>query len=449
MPDDEIARVYREEGFNIAVVGLGYIGSVVAAVFANAGQRVVGLEPRPEVVEAVNRGQCTIFEPGLQEALKRNVEEGRLRATPDPGDAIRNADFVLISVGSPIDDERRVIFSYLDSAAQDVGKSLNRDTMVILKSTVPPLTTEDRVLPVLQRLSGLEAGRDFGLAFVPERTVEGRAMEEMVSLPKIVGGIDPESTRIAGALYAQLGGPVVRVSSPRVAETAKLFDNIYRDTNIALANELALVCEEAGVDYMEASRASNSGSDRTHLLVPGPGVGGSCLTKDPYIFLGSGKRRGEEALLIPRARSVNDSMPRHVLELVQDGFSEVGGKVKGAKIAVMGFAFKGNTDDTRNTPVRELVSLLGEEGARVCIHDPHVKDPGFLGLDEALDGAQCVIVATDHDEYREIPLDELIGKAASPLILVDTRHIFDPAEALLKGIVFRGIGRHPSAFRRH
>jgi len=447
MDEDEIARRFTDEGLDITVVGLGYIGCVLATILADQGQNVFGLELRESVVESVNKGRPPFYEPGLDETLRRVVDRGKLTATTDPSQSVARSDVIFVTVGTPIDRRKKVVFEYLDGAITAVGQNLSRGSVVVLKSTVPPLTTERRVLPLLERESGLVASRDFGLAFVPERTVEGRALRELRSLPKIVGGIDSKSTSVVATIVGLIGGKVIPVSKPRVAEAAKLFDNIYRDVNIALANELAIFCEKVQVDFVEAARAANNEYPRTHLLMAGPGVGGSCLTKDPYIFLQAGGNLPEKSLIL-WARMINDRMPTHVVELVADALREAGKSLSGSKIAVLGYAFKGNTDDTRNTPVAPLVDLLHNGGASTCIYDPYVRmDRMTATIEECLDDADCVVVATDHDEFRTLSLDLLEKRTAKPHAVVDTRHIFYPEEAMRRGFVYRGVGRPSSGFR--
>ncbi len=446
MTEEEINHKYTSSGFNICVVGMGYVGTVVASLFSDQGQKVIGLESSPQVVESINKGSSHIYEPGLSEILRRSVEAGRLRATDSPASAVSPSDLVVITVGTPIDEDHNVVFDYLESAARSVGKNLSPGSLVVLKSTVPPLTTEKKVAPIIEEESGMKAV-EFGLAFIPERTVEGRAVSEMRTLPKIVGGIDEDSTRVAAALFGKLGGRVVKVSSPREAEAAKLFDNIYRDVNIALANELAILCESAHVDYVEASNAANTEYKRTNLLMPGPGVGGSCLTKDPYIFLQSAGEGSNKARMIPTGRDINDRMPEHVLDLVRDGLSDAGKELSESQVAVLGYAFKGDTDDTRNTPVSKLLHKLKEEGAQTPIFDPHVKSKSTVGsIEAAVRDSDCVLLATDHPEFKDLDPDRLASLARGPLVIVDTRAMIDPKRSLK--YIYRGIGRPPSSFLR-
>jgi len=405
------------------------------------------VDPNRQVVDRITSGSPPIFEEGLPEIMGRSVRSGRLTASTTPDEALSKASVIIITVGTPVSRDRKPVLGHLDSAVRDVGRNLPHGSIVVLKSTVPPLTTENMVRPLLEELSGLVAGRDFGLAFVPERTVEGRAVQEFLTLPKIVGGIDQRSTRVASAFFSQLGGRIVPVSKPRTAETAKLFDNIYRDVNIALANELAMLCEHIGVDAIEAIGAANKDYARTHLLSPGPGVGGSCLTKDPYILLHSAGAAGD-GRLIRTARSVNDGMPGHVVSMVEEALGSAHRGIRGAKIAILGYTFKGDTDDTRNTPVAEILRVLVDSGAEPAIFDPHVKEgvPGNVAsLEEAVHEADCVVVSTDHQEFKSLTLSQMLSSAKSPLVVVDTRHLIDPIEASAKAI-YRGVGRPPQAF---
>jgi len=311
------------------------------------------------------------------------------------------------------------------------------------------------VKPILEDVSKLAAEQDFGLAFVPERTVEGRAMEELVSLPKIVAGVGERSKRAAQMIYRFIGGPLVPVSCLEVAEAAKLFDNVYRDVNIALANELAIACERMGVDAIEAIKAANCEYPRTNILTPGVGVGGSCLTKDSYILAQAYTGKDKSHSLILRARQVNDAMPQHFMSLIKDAFFEMNKALSGSRIAILGYAMKGDTSDTRDTPVKKLVQWLKKENAEVRLYDPLVSSETIhreLGiqkvdsLDEAVRAADAICIVTDHEEFLNLDLSRLRSYCQSPSAIIDGRHMVDPRAALSQGFIFRGVGRPHQCF---
>ena len=252
----------------VCVVGLGFIGLPLAVSFANSGADVIGYDLRREIVDKVNKGESHVFEPGLEETLKKVLKRGTFRATQIVSE-MQKCKFIIITVGTPCDLQGSPVLDQVESAGRTIGENLQKGQIVILKSTVPPLTTEEFVAPLLEKISGLKLGADFGVAFVPERTVEGQAMKELKTLPKVIGGSNEKIGKDVEKLFKILGGTVVRVSSPRIAELVKLMDNTYRDTNIALANEFAKAASVLGLDVIEAIEAANKDYGRNKILLPG------------------------------------------------------------------------------------------------------------------------------------------------------------------------------------
>ncbi len=458
LSQDEIKIRLTEGDITVAVIGLGYIGLSLSCGLTSKGIKVIGTDLDQKLVNNLNNGKVNIYEPGVEEELKDALSKKLFFAMADTVEAVKNSDIIMITVGTPIDEEKIPILGYIEKACEDIGlglaKSDERGKIIILRSTVVPNTTENFVKPLLEKISGLKAGKDFGLAFCPERTVEGKALKEFETLPKIIGGIDKRSTELAAAIFSIFGTKIIQVSSPRVAETAKIFDNVYRDVNIALANELALICEKIGVDIIETIGACNSGP-RTRILIPGAGVGGSCLPKDPYIlsYLANQKNFSPEIILASRER--NELMPSHVIELVLDAYREMSKQIADSKILVLGLAFKSNTDDVRETVAAPIIKKLQELGADVFAHDPYVskeKAKGIINTNkisldiyETVHGADCLLVITDHLEYQKLNLRKIKDLMTLPGAIVDGRHVFDPIKVLELNIVFRGVGR-PSEF---
>jgi UDP-N-acetyl-D-mannosaminuronic acid dehydrogenase len=326
---------------------------------------------------------------------------------------------------------------------------LKKGSVVIVRSTVSPGTTEDLVGSIIQEESGLKPGRDFGLAHVPETTLEGLALFELRTLPKMIGGVDQRSAAAAGAMFSGFNTPVHIFAGPKITETAKLFCNIYRDVNIALANELALACEAIGVDVMEVIEASQT-DPKTNVLTPGPGVGGYCLTKDSFYLIGPASKLGFTPQILTLARQVNDAMPSHVHRLTTKAFREAKLELRGSRIAVLGVAFKGNTADTRESPSFSVIDGLRQEGAVIVVHDPLVSEADrrlqalkverAKNLRSSIKGASAVLVLTDHLEYRGLTGESLKRLEPNLRVVVDARHILDPAEVRSAGLVYRGVG---------
>ena len=386
----------------------------------------------------------------MDSLLKASLSSGKLSLTSDTREAVKQSGMVVITVGTPIDDHKRPDNRALVSASTEVGRGLKRGAVVIVRSTVTPGTTEGLVGSILSRESGLKPGRDFGLAHVPETTIEGLALFELRTLSKMVGGVDRRSARAAAALFEVFRTPVYVFDSPKTTEAAKLFLNVYRDVNIALANELALACEALGIDAMKVIEATRA-DPKTNILTPGPGVGGYCLTKDSYYLTSPASERGFVPKLLTSAREVNDAMPGHVLGLTHDAFEEAGLNLRGSTIAVLGIAFKGNTADTRESPSFPVIAGLLKDGAEVVVHDPLVPVDDSRArsseakrartLPESVRGANAALILTDHLGYRGLTGASLKRMEPNLKVVVDSRHILEPAEVRSAGLVYRGVGR--------
>jgi dTDP-alpha-D-glucose dehydrogenase len=434
-------------------VGFGYIGTVIGAVLADRGWPVTGIDVRQNVVEEINRGKTTVPEPGLSELVSDNVRVGRLRATTDFGVLAEN-DFVIVTVGTPLGSDFEPIVDDIKAAARAVGEHLHPGHLVILKSTVPPDTTEKLFRPIIEEASGLRAGVDFGLAFCPERLAEGQAIRELTSIPIVVGAIDERSARACATLWRHaLGVDSVVVDDPRTAEMVKLADNLWIDLNVALANELAKLCDRLGMDVLQVIDAANTMPKVNHnvnILMPSMGVGGYCLTKDPWFVNHLGQSLGLE-LAIPRtSRTVNDTMPAYTYGLLRQLLAEQGKAIETSRIAVLGIAFKNNTGDCRLTPTKHVVALLEQTGCELAVHDPWVADeealtvtkiPLTADIESAVEDADALVVLAGHREFHQIPLVRLADLAAASCVFLDGRNSFDPAAVRAAGFVYKGIGR--------
>ncbi|OBA76808.1 nucleotide sugar dehydrogenase [Mycobacterium sp. 1554424.7] len=437
----------------IAVVGFGYIGTVIGAVLADRGWPVTGIDVRQNVVDEINSGKTSVPEPGLGEMVATNVRVGRLRATTDFG-AIAHNDFVIVTVGTPLGPDYEPIVDDIKAAARAVGEHLHRGHLVVLKSTVPPDTTETIVLPILEETSGLRAGADFGLAFCPERLAEGQAIHELTSIPVVVGAVDELSARACSTLWRHaLGVDSIVVDDPRTAEMVKLADNLWIDLNIAMANEMAKVCDRLNMDVLQVIDAANSmpkGTHNVNILRPSMGVGGYCLTKDPWFVNHLGQSLGLE-LGIPRtSRTVNDTMPAYTYGLLTQLLADQDKVIETSKIAVLGIAFKNNTGDCRLTPTKYVMELLEQSGCDLTVHDPWVPDeeaptvtkiPLTTDIESAVKDADALVVLAGHREFHQIPLARLADLTAPGCVFLDGRNSFDPAAVRAAGFVYKGIGR--------
>jgi UDP-N-acetyl-D-mannosaminuronic acid dehydrogenase len=441
----ELEEKIRRKEAKVCIVGLGHVGVCLAAVVADAGFDVIGVDVSPSVVSSVSRGEPSFHEPGLNELLAKVIRGGKLRVTTDTAQAVEESDVILITVGTPI-AEGEINLSYLKQACKDAGKKVEAK-LIIIKSTVTPGTTEEVVKRILEEESGLRAGMDFALVYSPERMAEGKAIKELKSLPEIIGGLNELSSNLAKTFVNELGVEAMVVSNPRVAEMAKLADNLWIDSSIALANQLALICEKLDIDVHEVIKAANTlprGSSYVNLLLPGL-VGGSCLSKDPYFVAKLAEGLGVSADLILAVRKLNESMYLRVIALAEEALKELRRDLRLSTVAVLGLSFKGETSDLRDSQAVRLVRRLRELGATVRVHDPFVKEPpqdiSVMSLEKAVKGADCVIVATEHSCFKRISLSHLASLIGKPCALVDARAVFNPAEARRSGFVWRGLGR--------
>jgi UDP-N-acetyl-D-mannosaminuronic acid dehydrogenase len=442
-------------GLRVAVIGFGYIGSCLGVTLAERGMHVVAIDQDPATVAALRRGECRIPEPGLADAVARHTASARLRATTDYA-AVADADVVLVTVGTPVDPDRGFLADQLIDACTSLARHLRRGQLVILKCTVPPATTRTLVAPLLEA-SGLVHEVDFGLAFCPERLAEGEALQQLVRLPVVVGGCGPASAAAACRFWEHaLGVPVHEVPSAETAELVKLATNWWIDANIAIANELARYCATLKVDVLDVVSRANAlpkGQSTINLLLPSVGVGGTCLTKDPWMAWRDARGRGVDLATVATARRVNDEMPQHTADVITDELIKMGRDPALATVAVLGVAFKNNTGDLRSTPVLGAVAALRASGARVRLFDP-LADPAQVRrefglplaatLDEAVADADCIAVLAGHDEFRALDFAALRERVAMPCLVFDGR-MYYPRETihLLQqwGYGFRGVGR--------
>ena len=392
----------------VAIIGLGYVGLPLAVAFGRGGVSVVGVELSAHKVDELNAGRSYI--PDVPTAdIAALVSKGLLRATTDY-EAVRAADSIFICVPTPYDAAKAPDLSFIVSAAEGIAPRLRAGQMVVLQSTTYPGTTDEVVLPILER-TGLKAGVDFDLAFSPERIDPGNTKFNAINTPKVVGGTSEQATRRAADLLRRIGAPVEIVSSARAAEMTKLLENIFRSVNIALVNEIALLCERMGMDVWEVIRAASTKPFGFMPFYPGPGVGGHCIPIDPLYLSWKAREYDFHTNFIDLAAEVNESMPYHVVDLIAQGLSQQGRGLANSQVLVLGVAFKRDIDDPRNSPAERVIELLMQRGAQVSYHDAYVprysigpdvfhREKQVLEsidlTDEVVRQADCVVIITGH-----------------------------------------------------
>lgn len=440
--------MYANRKITICMIGLGRIGLPTAAKFAASGANVIGVDIDPDIVVSVNEGKCKfVDEPGLEEIMQEPVKNGKLRATTDYASAVSISDFIIVCVPTPVDKTKSPDYTAVSAACRMIGKLLKQGAVVIIESTVGPGTVENVIRPILESESGMRCGSDFGLASCPERSDPGNILENMRTVPRIVGGINQHCTDIVADMYdSLLDVKVHKVADPKTANAVKLTENLFRDVNIALANEFALVFERLGIDAIEVIKAcATKYNFMPHY--PGVGVGGPCLPSNSYYLISEGVKAGFIPSLVRMAREINDRMPDHVVALVSEALNDIGKTIRGSKIAVLGVAYKPNVKDIQLTPMEPVCNAFSRLGAMLDIYDPMYSGENVFGyatrrnIAQAVNGADCIIIGTAHREFVGIDMKLLVQLAESPAALVDTRNVINPKDALNAGFSYRGVGR--------
>ncbi len=411
----------------ICVIGLGYIGLPTASTFAAYGVNVLGVDTNQYIIDTLNKGEIHIHEPGLHDEVKKAIQSGNFKAVTKP----EEADAFIIAVPTPFQENKfgeynGVPYKLADmravtSAAESIIPFLRKGNLVVLESTSPPRTTVDLVAPILAR-SGLEAGRDFHLVYSPERVLPGQIMRELIENARVIGGVTPESAQMGRDLYATfVKGQIIKTDAT-TAEMVKLMENTYRDVNIAIANEFSRLADKFGVDVWEAISIANL-HPRVKILNPGPGVGGHCISVDPWFFV---EAAPELTPLIYHSRQVNDAQPHFVVDTVKRAL----GSLTGKKIAVLGLAYKPDVDDLRESPANEIVHLLQHKGAQVKAWEPFKPNAKLAGihmsptLEDAITDADALLLLVKHTEFTKFNPSEIAQKTKAR-ILIDTVNGWD------------------------
>lgn len=422
----------------VGVIGLGYVGLPAACMIAGAGFKVCGVDLDGARTEVINSGRSPIEgdEPGLADLVKQVVESHHLRTSTEYAD-LADADVVLICVDTPVDADHRPRFKALRAACAQLGPVLQDGALVIVESTIAPGTIDRVVRPALEASSGRQPGTGFHLGHCPERVMPGKLLRNMRTMSRVCGGSSPEASRVMIALYSTFVEGDLDEADCLTAELVKTAENAYRDVSIAFANQLALICEEVGGDVWRVRRLVNKVPGRD-VLLPGGGVGGHCIPKDSWL-LATPLGAGAEDSLLGVARRINDGMPAHVSALV----AELVGNGEAARVAVLGYAYLENSDDTRNSPSAELVRVLSERGFEVAVHDPFVHEYKGDVLD-VFRNADCAVLMVAHTAYRGLDLGAA-ARLMNQRALVDARGFFDTEALRDSGFTYRLIGVGDSA----
>ena len=405
----------------ICVIGLGYIGLPTASTFASQGVKVIGVDANPKIVESLQHGHVHIYEPGLRELAEESLKSGNLviRSQPELADAF------IIAVPTPFYDDKKADMRFVRSAAETIAPFIRKGNLVVLESTSPPLTTCDIVAPILES-NGLKAGQDFFLTYSPERVLPGQILRELLENARVIGGVDRASAEAGRDLYRIFVKGEIILTDSTTAEMVKLMENTYRDVNIAIANEFSRLADRFGIDIWEAVRIANL-HPRVKILNPGPGVGGHCISVDPWFLV---EAAPDIATLIRTARQINDGQPGYVIRLVKQVLGE---DLHQRRIAVLGLAFKPDVDDLRESPAADIARHLSGAGAAVRAYEPNKPDAELEGipvvatLEKALQDAELVLLLVGHKEFRSLEAGH-VAQLTPARYLVDAVNVL-PAEA--------------------
>ena len=422
-----LTRIH-DRSAHVGVIGQGYVGLPLSLVFREAGFEVTGFDLDPAKVAAIGRGESYIKHIGA-ERVEAAVRSGKYRATAD-FDGLAACDAILICVPTPLGKHREPDNSYIHSTAREIAKRLRPGQLVVLESTTYPGTTDEEVLPALAA-TGLRCPEDFLLAFSPEREDPGRKDFTTKSIPKIVGGVNGPSTEAATALYAAAMDKVVPVSTSRIAESAKLLENVFRSVNIALVNELKVIFDRMGIDVWEVIEAAKTKPFGFMPFYPGPGLGGHCIPLDPFYLSWKAAEQGQWARFVELAGEINTRMPRYVVSKVAEALNEEGKAVKGSRVLVLGLSYKANIDDDRESPSYEIIELLQERGAKVDYCDPHFPVARHTRKhDVKLASVPCdavtfasydaLVVSTAHEAFKDAALYRGVR------LVIDSRNLVAP-----------------------
>ena len=415
----------------VCILGMGYIGLPTACMFANSGVNVIGVDVNQAIVSILQKGDIHIQEPGLREVAQKILASGQLTVFDHP----QPADAFIIAVPTPFYDEKKADLRAVCSAANSIVPYLTKGNLVVLESTSPPLTTANIVAPILEQ-SGLKAGEDFFLVYSPERVLPGKILEEMIHNDRVIGGITPQSSEVGCELYSTFVQGKIIQSDATTAEMVKLMENTYRDVNIAIANEFSRLADRFGVNIWEAISIANL-HPRVKILNPGIGVGGHCISVDPWFLI---EAAPDLTPLIHSARLVNDGQPEFIADRLEEELETLAGK----KIAFLGLAYKANVDDLRESPAVELAHLLVKRGASLKTYEPYKSAPSYDGialsstLDEVLKDAELILLAVSHDQFLKMKPDVLASLTSCRLVF-DPIHGWNKADWVNAGFTYKSL----------
>lgn len=445
--DHDIRRNEDIWSKQICIIGMGYVGLTLSIVMADAGLNVWGIDINRSLISMLKKGRSHFHETGLNAVLRRVIGD-RLQVSV-PKD-FQQADVYILAVSTPVDHKNKPQLDHLISATQEVASRLKRGDTVMIRSTVPVGTSREVILPILEKISGMIGGRDFYLAFAPERTLEGKALEELRTLPQVIGGLNEVSAEEAERVFHPFAKSIVQVDSLEEAEMVKLINNSFRDVIFGYANEMSQICGSFKINAARIIEAANRGYPRDRIPLPSPGVGGTCLKKDPYILMASSQKRGLTSNFSKLAREVNQAMPRLVANQIIRFLRSKKKNLKQSHVFILGFAFKGHpeTSDMRGSITTELIEHLKKYGIHIRGYDPvvtatEIRKVGALpcSLTKGVAQADALVIMNNHQSFANLDIAILLEKMRRPALFFDGWNLFHAAEIKrIQGITYSGVG---------
>ena len=423
----------------VTIVGLGYVGLPLACLCAEKGNKVYGLDIDKNRIELVNKGTSPIDDEYLINKLK-NLKN-KIHATTDANECIPNSEVIIVCVPTPIDRNNAPDLTALMESTATISRFIKQKTLLVIESTIYPGTVEEIVIPILKKQKFDAFKNDILVAHCPERIDPGNKKWTIDNLPRVVGGITREATKKAAEFYRGIiNADVLELSSIKAAEATKIMENTFRDINIAFVNEMAQSFDKAGIDVTEVIKGASTKPFAFMAHYPGAGVGGHCIPVDPYYLIEKAQQIGFNHKFLRLAREINNNMPHYTVELLEEQLQKLKKSIKGAKVGVLGLAYKANVDDVRESPSFEIINILKTKSAEVFVFDPHVKKgSNVMDFDELLNKSDYIILATDHNEFKNMELEKL--KKHKIHVVIDGRNCLDKEKIKSMGIMYHGIGR--------
>ncbi|MDP3766146.1 MAG: nucleotide sugar dehydrogenase [Nanoarchaeota archaeon] len=424
---------------NVTIVGLGYVGLPVACLCAEKGYKVYGLDIERNKIDLVNRNQSPVDDEYLVKKIA-NLKN-KIHAMANPSECIPNSEVVIVCVPTPVDRNNSPDLTALMESVSTISKFIRRNTLLIIESTIYPGTIEEIIIPIFEKQKFDAYKNDILVAHCPERIDPGNKKWTVENLPRVVAGLTKEAAKKATEFYRSIiNADVLELSSVKAAEATKIMENTFRDVNIAFVNEMAQSFDKAGIDIIEVIKGASTKPFAFMPHYPGAGVGGHCISIDPYYLIEKAKQLGFNHRFLILAREINNSMPDYTVELLENELKKLKKTIKGAKVGVLGLAYKANVDDTRESPAFEIINILKTKNADVFVFDPHVrKGSNAKDLDELLNKSDYIILVTDHNEFKTIDIEKF--KKYKIKIVIDGRNCLDKEKIKLMGILYHGIGR--------